>query len=296
MMHELFYPLLKTFSCLLGFGLLAVLFAMALSKDAVLKKQLILRWLSWALIAPITMLSILSGPAVFAVLASLVALACCFEYCKMSKRSRSDTAILLVASASMPLLAYSLPALIPGAVTVAFLLLLLASLRKSRAFDSSWVSFLALAYVPVLSCHAVLLYKLSLIGPALLISIVTASALANIVAFVFGKLLGGPKLAETISPNKTWSGVLGSVLGSYLGFGILSLSSHLSLPLVSILVIPLVVAAAGVLGDLFESALKRSFHVKDAGSWLPGFGGALDRVDGLLFVLPSVYYLVSFAH
>ncbi|MFQ5878937.1 MAG: phosphatidate cytidylyltransferase, partial [Dehalococcoidia bacterium] len=110
-------------------------------------------------------------------------------------------------------------------------------------------------------------------------------------AFSCGKLFGRRQLAPRLSPNKTWAGVGGNFLGVYAAFAIMGFALP-DIPLWVQALLPAVVAAAAVAGDLFESLLKRSFHVKDAGGWLPGFGGLLDRIDSLLFVLPVAYYFV----
>jgi phosphatidate cytidylyltransferase len=109
-------------------------------------------------------------------------------------------------------------------------------------------------------------------------------------AFVIGKLLGKHKLAPRISPNKTWEGVMGNLLGAGIGVSLLSvvLGGVLGLPQIALLSV--VIAAGSLWGDLFESAIKREFGAKDAGAWLPGFGGLLDRIDSLIFVVPLVYY------
>lgn len=290
---KLFIPLFLSFSILLGLGLIAVLVGMTLVKDAIIKKQLIVRWLSWAVITPIAMFATLSGPLSFSLLSALVSVICVCEFSQITNRKIAERIILILAAALMPLaagLAGQTFALLAIAVWV---LLLAVSQNKSESFEYTSVTLVALAYVPCLASYAVYLYKIPQIGPSLLISIITASALANIVAFAFGKMLAGPKLAPLISPNKTWWGVAGSICGAYLGFLLLAAATQLQIELWLAIAIPLVVAIAGVLGDLFESFLKRSFNVKDAGNWLPGFGGALDRVDGLLFVLPCVYYLIA---
>jgi len=109
----------------------------------------------------------------------------------------------------------------------------------------------------------------------------------DIGGMLFGKTLGGPKLAPTLSPNKTWSGLLGAM-------GLSMVVSWLWLPLTpwvssvpSALLIGAVVAVIAQLGDLFESSLKRRAGVKDSGTILPGHGGLLDRFDGYVLVLPS---------
>lgn len=290
---ELATPLAIAFASLLSMGLLGVIFAVLLSSDKSLNSQLWKRWGSWALIAPITVTAILSGPIVFAFLAAIVSVICTMEFCTITKRNPAERLVLALVSAALPIVACCAEQVIAPTFLVTALLLCFLSMKDGKDFQSTCLSIMALIYVPFLASHAVFLDKVQGIGPQLLISVVTSSALANIFAFVFGKLIGGPKLAATISPNKTWSGVTGSLVGAYVGFALLSSTLNLSLGVALTILIPLVVSIAGVLGDLFESQLKRSFEVKDAGTWLPGFGGALDRVDGLLFILPCVYYLVS---
>ncbi|MEQ8195983.1 MAG: phosphatidate cytidylyltransferase, partial [Rhodospirillales bacterium] len=100
-------------------------------------------------------------------------------------------------------------------------------------------------------------------------------------AYLFGRLIGGPKMAPVLSPNKTWAGLIGGVFcGACIG---VAFSLALSKPSV----LPLTAAGAvlGIVsqgGDLLESYMKRRFRVKDAGSIIPGHGGLLDRVDSLL--------------
>jgi len=106
---------------------------------------------------------------------------------------------------------------------------------------------------------------------------------ADIFAYFGGKLIGGPRVARGLSPNKTWSGIAAGVsagaLAGYacgLGFG----SAHVSPALW--LALGAVVAFTGLMGDLFESFLKRRFGVKDASRLIPGHGGVLDRIDSLM--------------
>jgi phosphatidate cytidylyltransferase len=114
----------------------------------------------------------------------------------------------------------------------------------------------------------------------------------DIGGYFFGKGIGGPKLAPSISPKKTWAGLIGGVafsvaaaLALHFIFGLLENKSA-------------VILASGLLavwaqvGDLVESAIKRHFGVKDSGELIPGHGGLLDRVDGLVFVAPAMAMLI----
>jgi phosphatidate cytidylyltransferase len=118
----------------------------------------------------------------------------------------------------------------------------------------------------------------------------TVTWFADIFAFAVGSLLKGPKLWPRYSPNKTWSGFFGGLVAASLGaIGIVALSQalpalpdlHLAWPVAA--VIGLLGGLATMAGDLWESMLKRRFGVKDSGDLIPGHGGMLDRVDGLMF-------------
>ncbi|OSZ70597.1 hypothetical protein CAP39_06385 [Sphingomonas sp. IBVSS1] len=108
---------------------------------------------------------------------------------------------------------------------------------------------------------------------------------ADIVAYFTGRAIGGPKLAPAISPNKTWSGAIGGLLGAVAASlllmlwwpGYAGLAGALRL---AMLAVPL--AILSILGDLYESWLKRRCGVKDSGTILPGHGGVMDRLDGLV--------------
>jgi len=113
----------------------------------------------------------------------------------------------------------------------------------------------------------------------------------DIFAFFAGRTFGGPKLAPTISPNKTWSGLAGGVLASvFIGF----LSSFMFKgDIMFFMIISVLLSVLEQLSDLFESKVKRTFNVKDSGTIIPGHGGVLDRLDGLMFTAPAVLILIT---
>ena len=108
-------------------------------------------------------------------------------------------------------------------------------------------------------------------------------------AYYVGRRFGKHRLAPVVSPNKSWEGVIASLVGGVI-FGLLYL--HYFMPAIAwweIVGMAVLGNAAGQLGDLVESAMKRGAGVKDSGNLLPGHGGMLDRVDSSLFALPVVY-------
>lgn len=108
---------------------------------------------------------------------------------------------------------------------------------------------------------------------------------ADVAAYFTGRAIGGRKLAPAISPNKTWSGAGGGLIGALLVAGAMALwwpgyANQAGIGRLLVLAVPL--AVVSILGDLYESALKRRAGVKDSGNILPGHGGVMDRLDGLV--------------
>ena len=111
----------------------------------------------------------------------------------------------------------------------------------------------------------------------------------DIFAYFIGKNLGGPKLIPSISPNKTWSGLIGGMVSA----AIIGLLSTLMFEggILFFMITSALLAVIAQIGDLFESKVKRIFGVKDSGTIIPGHGGILDRIDGLMFAAPAVFLI-----
>lgn len=115
-------------------------------------------------------------------------------------------------------------------------------------------------------------------------------------AYIFGLLFGKHKLFERITPKKTWEGFFGGILSTLASALTINAYFH-KLSIVHWLAIALITALFGVLGDLFESTLKRQAGIKDSGNIMPGHGGLLDRLDSALFAVPAVViYLLLFVN
>jgi len=145
-------------------------------------------------------------------------------------------------------------------------------------------------------------------GSSLLVFLLCVVWAGDSTALYVGRALGRHKLAPEISPNKTWEGSIGSIVGSLLiTAGLLELADYLARWNSAVLSfseegwgywlgMAVLVNIAGQVGDLAESALKRSAGVKDSGTLLPGHGGILDRIDALLVAAPALWYAQLIRH
>lgn len=134
----------------------------------------------------------------------------------------------------------------------------------------------------------------------LLLAVMALVWVADISAYFAGRAFGKHKLAVTISPGKTWEGVAGAVVGVLIYGGIVltfsPLQGQLPLPLPLMVLLLILLTAVSVMGDLFESLLKRQAGIKDSSNLLPGHGGVLDRIDALTSALPLAALILFFVH
>jgi phosphatidate cytidylyltransferase len=180
------------------------------------------------------------------------------------------------------LIAAALLAAVEGGNVFALLVAAVATLmfyewtRLVRGWGAAWyLSGFFYALLPALG----LLWIRERAGLDLLVWAFIVTWSTDIGAYFAGRSFGKRKLAPTISPNKTLEGLYGGIAAATVFGGAWMLANGLAMPL---LALAPVLAIAAQAGDLFESGMKRRARVKDSGSWLPGHGGALDRLDGLV--------------
>lgn len=151
---------------------------------------------------------------------------------------------------------------------------------------------LGILYVSVLASHIILIRGLSF-GKEWVFFLLAVIFAGDTGAYYTGRALGKHKLSPTISPGKTMEGCVGGLLANVLGaLAVRSLMlPHLKLS--HTLILSIAMGIVGQIGDLCESMVKRAAQLKDSGKILPGHGGMLDRIDGLLFAAPLAYYYIS---
>jgi phosphatidate cytidylyltransferase len=128
-----------------------------------------------------------------------------------------------------------------------------------------------------------------------LVAALTITWMNDTFAYFAGRLFGRHKLYVEVSPNKTWEGFAGGMVGSVVGLFILKYGFFPAITVADCVVMGVLGGVLGPAGDLCESMLKRAYGVKDSGKIIPGHGGMLDRVDALLFNAPMVLIYVQFA-
>ncbi|HZY43528.1 MAG TPA: phosphatidate cytidylyltransferase [Anaerolineae bacterium] len=148
-------------------------------------------------------------------------------------------------------------------------------------------------YLGIAGAHFILLRQLSSGERWLLLSL-TGTWLADSGAYLVGSRIGRHKMTPTLSPKKSWEGLIGGIVISVLINMIVA--ALLDLPIIHGAALGLIGASIGLLGDLSISMIKRQVGVKDTGQLIPGHGGALDRLDSVLFtVIVSYYYIIWIA-
>jgi phosphatidate cytidylyltransferase len=202
--------------------------------------------------------------------------------------------LVRLAAALFPLM--GMVSVMQGEVEVALLVILLGTVLAAGGVAlagsaGAGRAALGAAYLGLPALALVALRNEPGSGFALVLWLLLVVWATDIAAYFVGRGLGGPKLAPLISPGKTWAGLLGGMAGAGLVGG------AVAGPLGGLFwvgaVVGALLAVVAQIGDLFESAVKRRAGVKDSGTLIPGHGGLLDRLDGLLFSAPAYAFLIG---
>jgi phosphatidate cytidylyltransferase len=251
------------------------------------KKELRLRCLAGVALAPLVLLVVWLGGIAFGGLVALLVGIGWWEWKTMSGAPSSPLLAalmglcLLLSLAIGGVLGFSF-GLIAGLLTGAAMIGLARILAESE--DPRWLAAgLAYLLLPGLALLSLRLFASH--GFEITLFLLAMVWATDIGAYATGRTLGGPKLAPRISPGKTWSGAVGGLLAA-LGIATLFAFFLFDLEKRAVLLMfcgAVILSLATQIGDLFESGLKRRFGVKDSGTLIPGHGGILDRIDGLIF-------------
>ena len=230
-------------------------------------------------------------------LVSAMSWLCGSEFYRMARLGgRMPNEFIGLAAAAL----YPLAALVSveGQTGVTLLLMLTAGtwyvLTPRASISDAAITVFGAAYTGLLFSSVVVIRAsyLGTEGALLTLGVMGSVWVNDATAYIFGSQFGKHKMAPRISPNKSWEGFVGGLLGSCLTWIALYALKVCGISLPLALIGGLVCGVSGVIGDLFESRLKRAVGVKDSGNLIPGHGGLLDRSDSMLFATMTAYFVL----
>src|SRR5262245_6295360 len=237
------------------------------------------RLISAVVMAVLALGSVVASIWTFVALAIASGVIVSWEWGRLVRKSGFD-AIAMMQCAAVAAVAVTVAVFRPGLALIATALALTGTGLAASSPTLGW-SLLGIAYSVLPAWSMVWLRSDQALGATALLYLLAVAWTTDTASYAGGRLIGGPKLAPKISPQKTWSGLLvGTFAPALIGFAFalfLGETSGWRLALVSV-----VIAASCQIGDLTESAAKRRFGAKDMSNLIPGHGGLLDRIDGLL--------------
>lgn len=254
-------------------------------------RELGVRAASGVVLAVATLLLTWGGPWSFAVLVAAVAVIAIWEWGCVVRSSGFDVMTITAAAGLVAATAIASTGSIAGGLALVVLTAVGVGVA-GRLSGKSLLEGAGVFYIGLPAMALVWIRSDPAHGFSAIMMVLIAVWATDIGAFIVGRLVGGPKLCPAISPNKTWAGLLGGVALSAVAGYVLAVNLG-SLAPFSVAGISMGLAVISQFGDLIESGIKRSYGVKDTSGLIPGHGGFLDRVDGLLLaaVAAALYVL-----
>lgn len=235
------------------------------------------------------------GGIVFTLGVIAVGVLCMHELYRMMRRARPiDLAGFLALAALCRTAQYGRRSQLVLVLVLAFAVTFGLALVRQRRSDVAWgiaATMLGIIWIGLALAHAVLLRGLPH-GGGLVLDVLIGTFISDTAAYFGGRAWGRRQLAPRISPNKTVEGLVTGIIGGTFAFWLFGLAyQHEWFHGTDRLIIGLAVACVAPLGDLFESMVKRDLGVKDTGRFFGAHGGALDRLDAVLFTSVAAYYV-----
>ncbi|MGE0283719.1 MAG: phosphatidate cytidylyltransferase [Rhizobiaceae bacterium] len=249
-----------------------------------------LRVISAVILAAVVLAITWLGGTPFRLMACLIGAAILFEWSAMSSRvSGAGNRTMAAAGLAIVLIPMALGASAVLSHAILVLVVIATALHALASRTSLW-SAGGLAYAGLSALSLAYLRDSDSAGLIAILFLFAVVWATDILAYFVGRAIGGPKLAPAISPGKTQSGALGGAAGGIAaGLAIALATVASNLPVIAL--VALILSIVSQVGDLFESWVKRRHGVKDSGSIIPGHGGVMDRVDGLVAAAFALYVL-----
>lgn len=258
---------------------------------------LVKRWLTGIIIVPVLLLVIVWGSKeLFTALIIFFTAVGVWEYNnivfgKGFNIEKTESVLLAIILPSLALTGNSQYVVAALACSVIAIFILFIFSIKHAEFDVVIVAkvVFGVMYIPFLMSYFILLRLLEK-GTLWIVFVLVLAFIGDTAALYAGKYFGKHKLVPIVSPGKTVEGLVALVLSSTAACLLFAYFFFPEISLIKIAVLAFIGSIIGQLGDICESAIKRSYNLKDASSFLPGHGGILDRLDCLIFIAPFVYY------
>ena len=252
-----------------------------------------IRLISGVLLAAAVLAAILFLPFLgLRVLACLVAALAADEYARITNPKAGPSRWIMIAIVVYTCWWAVVPAALSIVIVAIVVIIWMAFLvlRQSRTIEAAAVDLVAPIYIGAPLGMLVALQTLA--GPKATLLLLATIVVSDTAQYYTGRAFGRRPLAPTISPKKTVEGAIGGILCGALFMAVTIGFVFPVTPVVVRVLLGLVIVFLGIIGDLFESRLKRLAGVKDSSALIPGHGGVLDRIDALLFAIPVFYFMV----
>lgn len=252
------------------------------------KDALILRVASAAALAPAAIGATWLGGPIFVGLIAFLCILMIFEWSRMIERAEMTPTLFALAAGGVIALILAASERYGAAYAVTAASGVAAALATRRGAGLAGWAMLGAAYVIAPSIALIWLRENADYGRGFVLLLFAIVWAADTGGYIGGRLVGGPKLSPTISPAKTWAGAVGGVIMGALAAAIFAPFFFGQSPDIGHIAMGAGLGLASIFGDIAESACKRRFGLKDMSGFIPGHGGVLDRLDGMIFATVAV--------
>lgn len=268
-----------------------------------LKRETIQRFISAFIVAPFVVFCFVSYNSLVGLVAAIVMISAGELFFTTIKKYNTWLSFTYTAVVTTYPILYGIafrehPLELLSIVYIVGIVIALSRVRNRDVITEIYFAYsTALIYIAFLLSFFIPLYDK--FGPAVALLTLTIAWAYDSFAYAFGMLFGKHKFGSYYSPNKSWEGFFGGIFGTFVYIVIYQIvantlfHSNMRLSLILKLTIAVLTGLLDTFGDIFESSIKRHYNVKHMGNLMPGHGGMLDRIDGLLFITPVVYIFLN---
>ena len=252
------------------------------------------RVLTSFVLLPISAYAIFEGGWIFLFFVTSIILVSYFELSKLIKKKNTSSYYSgFIFVALLPISAFLNIEFFINISLFLVVIYIIGIIYKKITFIDFWSSYIFIIFYAGFGLSFAIIIRNLETGLIFSIIPIVLSSVNDIMAYIVGKNFGQNLAFPNVSPNKTYEGSFGGILSTILISFLLFNLFNIDIGIYKMVFIGLIISIFGILGDFFESLIKRKSGIKDTGNILPGHGGMLDRVDSIIFVLPIFYLIIS---